>query len=547
MSFLSRLLGFLWDLPKPLTRSIDVTRDIEVPMPDGVMLLTDRYRARGLDERLPHVLVRSPYGRAAMLGLLYGRLFAERGYDVLIQSCRGTFGSGGSFDPFRTERADGLATVAWLKKQPWFSGKFGTIGPSYLGITQWAIAADAGPELGAMSVQMSTSVLEGAIYPGGAFWLDTALSWVYLVHHQSSSFVRSVLTLSRATAAVRPALAVLPFAAADEVVTGTAASYYRDWLAHEAGDPWWREVDFRAGASDGTAPVHMVAGQHDVFLPESITDYQLARDAGRKVKLTLGPWTHADPRWTGIALREALAWFGAHLSDGPSESSAPVRVFLGGVRRWRDLDDFPPPTMVPRPYYLQPEGGLGAAPPRASDPDRYRYDPADPTPSVGGASLSDNSGSKDNRSLEARADVLVYTSEPLEDALTVIGPVRASLWVASSLEHTDFFVRVCDVGPNGRSYNLSDGLLRLSPARPAAPDGRIEIELWPLAHVFQRGHRVRILIASGTHPRYARNLGSGEPLVSSTKLVAAEQTVFHDADRPSSIHLPVVEGGEPNH
>ena len=140
MSVLSRLLGLFYELPKPLTRSVAVTHDIEVPMPDGVVLLADRYRPRG-GERLPHLLVRSPYGRAGMLGVLYGRLFAERGYDVLIQSCRGTFGSGGVFDAFRNERTDGLSTVAWLKEQPWFTGKFVTMGPSYLGITQWAIAA----------------------------------------------------------------------------------------------------------------------------------------------------------------------------------------------------------------------------------------------------------------------------------------------------------------------------------------------------------------------------------------------------------------------
>lgn len=540
MSVLSRLLGSLFDLPKPLTRSVEVTRDIEVPMPDGVVLLADRYRPRG-SERLPHVLVRSPYGRSAMLGLLYGRLFAERGYDAIIQSCRGTFGSGGVFDPFRTERADGLATVAWLKEQPWFSGKFATIGPSYLGITQWAIAAEAGPELAAMSVHMSTAVLEGPIYSGGAFWLDTGLSWIYLVHHQSSSFLRAALTLTRSTAAIRPAFDALPLGTADEVAIGTAGPGFRDWLAHEPGDPWWRDIDFRAGARDGSAPVHIVAGQHDVFLPESILDYQVARDAGRNVKLTLGPWTHTDPAWTGIALREAFGWFGTHLS-GESSSEPRVRVFLGGARRWVDLADFPPPDMEPRAFYLHAEGELATTPSSSSEPDRYRYDPADPTPSVGGACLSANSGSKDNRLLEARADVLVYTSAPFDQDLTVIGPVRATLWIASTNPHTDFFVRICDVGPNGRSYNLCDGLRRLSPSQPPAPDGRIDIDLWSIAHVFRRGHRLRVLVASGAHPRYARNLGSGEPIATGTTLVAADQTIFHDAQRPSAVYLPACMG-----
>jgi putative CocE/NonD family hydrolase len=194
---------------------------------------------------------------------------------------------------------------------------------------------------------------------------------------------------------------------------------------------------------------------------------------------------------------------------------------------------------------LQPAGGLTTELPGESEPDTYRYDPANPTPSVGGALLSENAGPRDNRALEARADVLVYTSAPLTADLEVIGPVVGELYVRSSLEHTDFFARLCDVAPNGRSTNICDGILRLEPGEPPAdPDGVIcaGIELWPTAYQFKRGHRLRVLVTSGAHPRFARNTGSGEPLATATKLLVAEQTVYHDPAHPSHVLLPVMEG-----
>src|SRR5262249_34994530 len=193
--------------------------------------------------------------------------------------------------------------------------------------------------------------------------------------------------------------------------------------------------------------------------------------------------------------------------------------------------------------YLQPGGGLGTQSPAESKPDRYRYDPADPTPSVGGAILGANGGAQDNRSLEQRRDVLVYNSAPLENDLEVVGPVTAAIYVRSSLEHTDFFVRICDVAVNGRSTNISDGILRLTPGSitPEA-DGSLclHIELWPTANRFQRGHRVRVLVASGAHPRFARNTGSGEALASATTLCAADQTLYHDPTHPSHVLLPIL-------
>jgi putative CocE/NonD family hydrolase len=215
-----------------------------------------------------------------------------------------------------------------------------------------------------------------------------------------------------------------------------------------------------------------------------------------------------------------------------------------GENRWRDFADWPPPVRIGS-WYLQPGGALATSLPPSSEPDRYRYDPADPTPAVGGNSLGSRKrmGPKDNRVLEARPDVLVYTSAPLEYDMEVIGPLRAELYVRSSLEHTDFFARLCVVEESGKSINLCDGILRLTPGSVTPePDGslHISVEVWPTAYHFRRGQRIRVQVSSGAHPSFARNLGSGEPLASGTKLCVAEQTVYHDPEHPSAILLPVL-------
>jgi putative CocE/NonD family hydrolase len=541
MSLPSRLLGLLYGLPPADTHDVVVTRDLPVPMPDGVVLLADHYAPRGAD-RPPVILVRSPYGRAQLLGLLYAHLFAERGFQVLVQSCRGTFGSGGAFDPLRRERDDGLATVAWMRTQPWFSGKLATLGPSYLGFVQWAIAAHT-PELGAMSVQVSSSEMRTAMHAGGSFWLATALNWAYLVAQQERGLLRALLAPFQAVKRIRAVGRGLPLATLDQALIGAPAPYLRDWMEHEApDDPWWGPLDFSAEVERVTAPVHLTGGWYDLFLPHILADYERLRRAGRAPYLTLGPWAHLSPDLAKGSLRDAVAWFRAHLlGDRRGLRDAPVRVFVMGTNTWRELPEWPPPAVAER-WHLGAGGVLTTAPPGVSEPDRYRYDPADPTPSVGGSSLSVEAGAKDNRALEARADVLVYTSAPLAADLTVMGPVRAEVFVASSLQHTDVFVRLCDVSPSGRSTNLSDGLLRLRPGAPP-PDAtgcrRVDVSLWPTAHCFRRGHRVRVQVSSGAHPRYARNLGTGEPLATGTTLVAADQTVFHDPARPSAVVLPV--------
>ncbi len=207
-----------------------------------------------------------------------------------------------------------------------------------------------------------------------------------------------------------------------------------------------------------------------------------------------------------------------------------------GEETWRDFPSWPPPGYAPRRYCLQPGGGLSVLPPGESAPDRYRYDPADPTPAAGGVRMVRDSGRVDNTALEARPDVLTYTTAPLERDVEVIGEVSAEIWVRSTLRHADVFVRLCDVDPRGRSFNVCDGLVRLAGADQPT---RAAVRLWPTAHRFRRGHRIRVQVSSGAFPRYARNPGTGEPHATAAVLRAAEQSVFHDQEHPSAIILPV--------
>jgi putative CocE/NonD family hydrolase len=538
MTVLSRLVGRLANLPPAKTHAVIVERDLKISMPDGVVLLADRYVPTG-SERPPTILIRSPYGRRGFFGLLYGRLFAERGFQALVQSTRGTFGSGGAFDPYGNEHDDGLATVAWLKQQPWFSGVLATNGPSYLGLVQWAIAGDAGADIQAIAIQVSTSNFHHRTYAGGSFGLENALSWTHLMAIQEK---RSFFSQTGARRKLQPLFAHLPLRDLDQLAIGRHSSFFQEWLEHpEADSDYWQRRTFDMTIKDIEAPINLVGGWYDIFLPWQVRDYRLLREAGKHPSLTIGPWAHTSFGLMAAGVAESLAWFNAHLLGDRSQlRQLPVRIFVTGANEWRDLPDWPPPDARSRRFYLQAAFGLAPDIPEASSPDQYRYDPADPTPALAGPVLMGKSQPTDNRQLEARPDVLTYTSAPLEHDLEVIGPVQAALFVCSSLEHTDFFVRLCDVDQRSKSLNICDGLLRVRPGQPAsAADGTLPliIDLWPTAHRFQRGHRLRLQVSSGAHPRYARNTGSGEPLASATKLLVADQSIYHDPDHPSAIVL----------
>jgi uncharacterized protein len=543
MTVFSRIAGSIVRLPAAQTAAVSVERDLAAKMPDGAVLLADRWYPTEDAGNRPTVLIRTPYGRRVMGPL--GRLYAERGYQTVIQSCRATFGSEGEWEPLRHEQADGHATLGWVAAQPWFDGRLVMWGGSYLGGTQWAVAEDAPDFVEALGLQVTASNFRDAIvYPGGSFALEMAVAWLYQIKYQERGWRTVLRTTLAGSKAVASACDVLPLGTCDRAAIGEAWTPYQHWLEHgEPGDPWWDPVDF-GRRLERVPPASLVGGWYDLFLPAQVADYVALRQAGRVARLTIGPWTHSSPGLFAETVRDGPAWWEERLGEHPQrEPRAAVRIYVMGSRTWQEFSVWPPAGETQR-WYLGRWGTLSYEAPDESGPDRFRYDPRDPTPAVGGAALpAGTAGRKEQRRRERRDDVLAYTSPVLRHDLTVIGPLTARLCVRSSLEHTDFFVRLCDVDAKGRSYNVSDGIVRLRPGSSDADEDGVrvlDIAMWPTANTFRTGHRIRLQVSSGAHPMFGRNAGTGEAPATGTTLRAAEQEVFHDGRRLSWVALPVV-------
>jgi len=537
MNLGSHLVQRMLHLPPPLTRNLTVERDLRVPMRDGAVLLADRWAPRAGGGSLPTALIRVPYGRAGMLGNSMARPLAERGFQVLIQSTRGTFGSDGPFDPLRREREDGLDTLDWVIKQSWFGESMILYGPSYLGFVQWAVADAVPPQVKAMIPMVSESALTLEFLRADGFSLETPFGWAVQVEGQERRFAmpRAMLGAKK----VQRALHTLPLNQADTAAMGHGYDYVQNILDHDAGTPFWHGLDHRHRVADIHVPVSSVGGWHDIFLPGQLRDHRVLQDTGRStsLRLTVGPWAHTSMGVGDVAFAEALGFGLALARDEEPAERAPVRLFVMGEEKWRDFPSWPPPGYEPQRFHLQPGGALSPETPAESSPDGYRYDPADPTPAVGGVRMAFGvkSGRVDNTALEARPDVLTYTTPVLDKDVEVIGDVSAEIFFRSSLPYADVFVRLCDVDADGRSTNVCDGLTSLTDADQTST---AEVGLWPTAYRFKRGHRIRVQISSGSFPRYNRNPGTGEPRATATTLRAADQLVFHDPEHPSAIILP---------
>lgn len=537
-----------WFGLSPVRFATGVERGIRIPLPDGVELVADHYFPKTAGS-YPTILIRTPYHRLVGAALFWvGPRFAERGYHVIVQDVRGRFESTGLFEPFVNEVADGCATLDWITRQAWFNGVLGMWGQSYLGYVQWAIATQTPQPLKAIVPIITASQFVSVIRPEGAFALDTMLRWTYLVDTidivRKRSLPQAIMRMLRQEQVIGPALQHVPIIAAEQVATGEPQPFYQDWLTQpRTNGAYWQMMDHSKHLARVAAAPHLIGGWYDIFLRDQLADYAALREAGQTPYLTIGPWAHLDFSIIRHALREGLAWFDAHLQGQTNRlRTHPVQVYVMGANEWRTLEQWPPAAQETR-YFLHAAGQLALMTPADwTPPDTYRYNPADPTPAVGGPLMNRWGGPRDNRALEARPDVLCYTTAPLAFNLEVIGPVRLELYVRSSLDHTDFCGRLCDVYPDGRSINICDGLFRVEPgAGECQPDGtlRIEIDMWATAHRFRWGHRIRLQVSSGAHPRWSRNFGTREPIGTARRMVVAAQSIYHDQAHPSALVLPV--------
>ncbi|MDN4476865.1 CocE/NonD family hydrolase [Demequina sp. SYSU T00192] len=534
----------------PGPHDIRIERDLEVPMTDGTVLLADRIVPLEADATLPTILIRGPYGRRGPLADA-ARMLAYEGYPVVFQSCRGTWGSAGTFTPQVDEQRDGIDTVRWLRAQPWFTGRLVMYGQSYMGYTQWAVAGRLATEEPALApdahIMLITMPDFGAVtWDNGAFSLRNSLGWTRMMVRMRKGGL-ALLGQALPDRRLARAFDVLPLGAGDRAAAGETVHWYQDWLRHESlADEYWTQQSHTASVTDVTAPIAMVTGWYDIFLPWQLRSHRRLVAAGNAPRLTLGPWGHVSPGLNAPAHLDTLDLLRSTFSDEPSTRASLVRAFQTGAEAWHDLEEWPPADAVPQAWFLHPDGTFGTGSPRGGTT-AYDYDPQEPTPAVGGPSLNPDSGPVDNAAHESRADVAVFRGATLAAPLDVAGEPVARIRVRATAPSVDVFVRLTDVHPDGRSMTVCDGIRRVGSVATAASDPEpdadgfreVEVRLWPTFHRFLPGHRVSVQVSSGAHPRYSRNPGTGERALTAEETVVAHVELSHEGPHASRLELPV--------
>lgn len=536
-------LGILLGLPPRQVSQLHADKDIPVPMRDGIVLLADHVYANG-SPGAPVVLIRSCYGRGALFGMMAG-LIAERGCQVIAQSVRGTGGSEGVFEPMRQEQDDGHDTVKWIREQPWFGGKLFTFGLSYLGNAAWALCDGLPQQVDGLGQVLTLSNFRDELLSFGGYTQQGMLGWTLLMQNMVD-FVPGRRMQRPDHKALDAVQNFLPVGELDRKVTGKTISWWQDWVTHDdPADPWWQKIDHSTSAGDLSAPTSMIAGWQDIFLPFQLQDFVARQNAGRPAYLTIGPWHHSSIKGMSAGLRESIEFFQA-LSRGepPFPHRQAVRLYLQGAGQWREYPSWPPSDAQPVALFLHSAGDCGTldmtAPEDAEPSQYYVYDPADPTPSMHGPSAMGHSRVRDMSALRDRSDTLMFTGAPLTRDTDIIGPTSVDLAIRSNRQHTDFFVCLCDVDKHGHPVQVADGYLRLRPNHPVATQEgvrKIHIECWPTAWRFKRGHSIGLIVASGAHPRYSRNLGTGEPLATAKDMVTASQEILFGIEHTPRLNL----------
>ncbi len=556
--------------PQPLypTR---IMFDQRVPMRDGVTLSADVYLPAplngGEERRWPAILTRTPYQKANVNLLSQARWFAERGYAFVAIDVRGRGDSDGVFVPYMSEGRDGYDSIEWAAGQPWCDGAVGTIGGSYLGRIQWLAAVDQPPSLKAMVVMVPPS--DPFIETPTGLPSPMHLCWLHFTSGRQLQLMEAVDW--------EKVYDHLPLVTMDEAAGRGEMLEWREEISHAALDDYWRRICYQDKFDQLTVPTLHISGWYDdeqIGTPLNFTGMTTkapTAEARAAQRLVMGPWGHAVNRDSKLGevdfgagaiidLRgEQLAWFDRWLKGvGAEEPVTPARIFIMGENVWRDEREWPLARTQWIRYHLRSggransrfgDGALSTDAPDTDEPaDTYRYDPARPTPFITEATSSQIGGPDDYAAVQRRDDVLVYQTEPLAADLEVTGPIKVELFATSSAPDTDFMAMLLDVWPSGFSQRLSDGMVRArfregmdcpSLIEPGT-SYRYEIDCWNTAHVFRAGHRVALQISSAAFPKFDRNLNTGAPLGMTSEMAVAEQTIHHDAARPSALILPVI-------
>ena len=571
MGIVARVLCLITACGAALSAAPMVKRsNVRIPMRDGVRLSADLYLPADR-ARVPAILERTPYNKELDITPL-AQAFVDRGYAVVVQDVRGRYESEGVFAPLEQEPNDGDDTLNWMARQPWCDGKIGMIGGSYRGIVQWKVATLNNPYLKAIFPIVSgwDDYRDRFYSEGGAMKLGGRLEWMaenLKVPGYQPNFDKYVLHL--------------PLRTADIAATGRPSRMFQEAINHPAFDSFWRAISVRERIRSVRIPVFAIGGWYDNFVESDLDAFSALHKASGMNRVIIGPWPHnmyyefqdvdfgADSKVPVRTLQ--LAWFDRWLmgKDELALAGPPLKIFVMGSNKWREESEWPPAEARPVALYLasggrantlEGDGTLTDRPVEHSARDGFVYNPRDPAPTRGGAVCCNPRvlpwGPMDQRPVERRKDVLVYTGKPLESDLEAIGPVEVTLYASTSAKDTDFTAKLVDVFPDGSARNLTDGILRVryrgSLEKPelAKPGEvyKLSIDAGVTANVFLRGHRIRLEISSSNFPRFDRNPNTGGRLADETKPIAATQTVYHDRSHPSEIRLLVMppEAREPS-
>lgn len=535
---------------------------VRIPMRDGVRLCTNVFRP-ALQGRFPAVLHRTPYRKSSQVTPSI-QAFLDRGYAVVTQDVRGRYDSDGEFQQFLQEEQDGADTLTWITRQSWSDGKVAMFGGSYVGIAQWRAALTGHPALKAIAPAVSggDEYFDRYYSRGGAFRLAHRLRWI----------AENFKPPDRPVVDFQKMATFLPLRNADRFVAGRTLDFYQQAMAHPSYDGYWQALSTLRRAGSVRAAALIEGGWYDPFLPSDIAMWRALRSHGQPARLIIGPWGHnQNPRMpeadfgpsSVVPFRRLEAdWFDAWLRRLTPPAPSSVLYFLMGANEWRESDAWPPAAAEPLELYLASGGGanslagngrLSEKRPAEEFADRYEYDPRKAVPTVGGATCCNFKlmpwGPLDQRPVEGRRDVLVYTTEPLREPLEVAGDVRAVLYVSSSAADTDFTAKLAAVAPDGAARILTDGLTRLryreGVERPVAyrpgTVAEVEIELGPTAYQFAPGEAIRLEVSSSNFPKFERNLNTGRLQAPETQMRKARQEVYHGPERPSRLVLPVLQ------